>query len=69
MNPKYNALDALKPAIELYNAAQEQMRVERIALVRKIRIAKAAKATQQEIADIVGMSRQRVSQFLAERSE
>lgn len=64
MTLKANALEAVEVQAKLYHDAQDALNLERDALLVKMRTAKAAGASQQEIADKVGITRQRVSQFL-----
>lgn len=54
----------------LYTDAKQEAQVQREALVDSIEIAhKQAGATQLEIAEATGFSRQRIAQFLKERND
>lgn len=68
MNQKQNKLAHVKTVWELYEQAQneaDQLR-HRLTLVSKE--AREARATQQEIANQTGLSRQRIQQLLNEEA-
>lgn len=64
MNQKQAKLDQIKAIWDLYDASQKETDSLREHLVDKVREAKALNATQQQIADQTGLSRQRIQQML-----
>ncbi len=52
-----------------YKTALAHAKEERKKFVKKIRTASEAKATQLEIAEATGYSRQRIAQFLKEKDD
>lgn len=64
MTLKSNMLEAVAIQAQIYHQREEELKQERERLIIKMREAKAAHASNQEIADKIGISRQRVSQYL-----
>jgi hypothetical protein len=60
-------LSAVVEAYERYQECQEMTTEARENFIDKVMDARAAKATQQQIADEVELSRQRIAQFMDER--
>jgi DNA-binding transcriptional regulator LsrR (DeoR family) len=66
---KSHALEAVEAASHLYHDAKRETKTQRELLIDRIKEAHRSNATQQEISERTGLSRQRVSQFLSERKE
>lgn len=60
-------LTEVEQAWNSLQAAQAQVQQRRETFIDTLQAAKQAKATQQEMADRINLSRQRIAQFLDER--